>query len=380
MQSTLSLHDYDLTLRDLNALCREAFNRDSVNFDSDFFALGADSLTLVEIQLLIEDRFGISVDWPDILRCRSVSSLAYFLCSQNYQDEAAPKQAALEGVTFYYRIIGKLTANSVPKLIIGGGFQDMYSLPHLESLLASDGPLIFVDVPGTGAADDMPQDASFPFLAACIHKILEVETLQKINLIGISYGGLIALEFSYHWPQKIAHMILIGVAETHPPATRRKLDHALSLLQSGAREQAVVEIVESLMCMDQTKEVQLRDDLYKLLKTALMSYAQTQQSRFEALRKRMTERAPRTTPVKLAAPTLFVTGEHDTITLPEDIAVCAALFETASFYTISEADHLVFIERPTELAEVIIRFVHQMDFTQASYLTRFHLLHETALA
>ncbi|WP_161492416.1 alpha/beta fold hydrolase [Brucella pituitosa] len=380
MQSTLSLHDYDLTLRDINAICREALNRDSLNFDSDFFALGADSLTLVEIQLLIEDKFGIAVDWRDILRCRSVSSLAYFLCSQNYQDEAAPQHAALEGVTFCYRIIGTLAANSVPKLIIGGGFQDMYSLPHLESLLASDGPLIFVDVPGTGAADDIPEDAGFPFLAACINKILEIETLAKINLIGISYGGLIALEFSYHWPEKINHMILVGVAETHPLTARTKLDHALSLLRTGAREQAVVEIVESLMCMDPTKEVQLRDDLHKLLQTALISYAQTQQSRFDALHKRMTERKPRTAPVKLKAPTLFVTGEHDTITLPQDMAACAALFETATFYTISEADHLVFIERPTELAEVIIRFLHAMDLTHMACLKKFHLLPETALA
>ncbi|MQP40329.1 hypothetical protein CQ059_22725 [Brucella pseudogrignonensis] len=148
MPSTLSLHDYDLTLRDINAICREALNRDRLSFDSDFFALGADSLTLVEIQLLIEDKFGIAVDWRDILRCRSVSSLAYFLCSRDYQDAQPHKQAAFNGVTFCYRVIGSLNANSVPKLIIGGGFQDMYSLPHLESLLASDGPLIFVDVPG----------------------------------------------------------------------------------------------------------------------------------------------------------------------------------------------------------------------------------------
>ncbi|NKX17231.1 hypothetical protein HGG75_24955 [Ochrobactrum pseudogrignonense] len=102
----------------------------------------------MEIQLLIEDKFGIAVDWRDILRCRSVSSLAYFLCSRDYQDAQPHKQAAFNGVTFCYRVIGSLNANSVPKLIIGGGFQDMYSLPHLESLLASDGPLIFVDVPG----------------------------------------------------------------------------------------------------------------------------------------------------------------------------------------------------------------------------------------
>lgn len=41
MPSTLSLHDYDLTLRDINAICREALNRDSLSFDSDFFALGS---------------------------------------------------------------------------------------------------------------------------------------------------------------------------------------------------------------------------------------------------------------------------------------------------------------------------------------------------
>lgn len=380
MQSTLSLHDYDLTLRDINAICRDTLNRDSIDFDVDFFALGADSLSLVEIQLLIEDKLGISIDWRDILRCRSVSSLAYFLCAQTFQDAAAHKQVELSGVTFCYRIIGSLDTKTIPKLVIGGGFQDMYSLPHLESLLVGDGPLIFVDVPGTGLADDIPEDEGFPFLAACIHKILEVEALTQINLIGISYGGLIALEFSYQWPQKIAHMILIGVAETHPPQARKRLDRALTLLQSGANEQAVVEIVESLMCMDKEKEVHLRDDLFPLLQTALIFYADTQQARFAALRKRMTERQPRREPVRLTAPTLFVTGEHDTITLPADIAACAALFETAAFFLIADADHLVFIERPRELAEVIIRFVAGADLPDAPYLKKFHLLTESALA
>jgi pimeloyl-ACP methyl ester carboxylesterase/acyl carrier protein len=380
MQSTLSLHDYDLTLRDINAICRDTLNRDSVDFDADFFALGADSLSLVEIQLLIEDKWGIAIDWRDILRCRSVSSLTYFLCAQSFQDAAAHKQATLNGVTFCYRIIGSLATRKIPKLIIGGGFQDMYSLPHLESLLVGDGPLIFVDVPGTGLADDIPEDAAFDFLAACIHKILEVEALTQIDLIGISYGGLIALEFSYQWPQQIAHMILIGVAESHPPAIRKRLDHALTLLQSGAKAQAVIEIVESLMCMDKEKEVHLRDDLYTLLQTALLSHADTQQARFAALRKRMTERQPRTEPVRLNAPTLFVTGEHDTITLPADIAACAALFETAALFMIAEADHLVFIERPKELAEVIIRFVAGADLPDAPYLKKFHLLDESALA
>jgi len=363
--------DYDCAVQVITGICLDALKRDIVDLDADFFTLGADSLTLVAIQLLIDEQLGLSVDERDIYLCRSVSSLAHLLCTYRHQNTCGQQWIELEGVRFCYRIAGSLRADVTPKLVIAGGFQNMYSLPHLESLLVSDGPLIFVDTPGTGAADDMPHDADYRFLAAGLNKILEQENLTKINLIALSYGGPVAIEFSCLWPEKVDHLILISASETQPAAVGQQIGETLDGLNPGMKKQASAEIHPSPVCMVSVKDLELREAVCRLLENAQMSYANSQTARFQRLQQCVAAQQPRALRAPLTAPTLFITGEHDMITPPGSIAESTTLFEQSQFYLIREADHLVWAERPRELAELIIRFVNDVRFPQEPWLKKF---------
>lgn len=70
---------------------------------------------------------------------------------------------------------------------------------------------------------------------------------------------------------------------------------------------------------------------------------------------------------KVSAPVLVFTGEHDTIT-PPPIGRSVAEHLAARFTTIKESDHLVQIERDSELADLMAHFFTDRPLDQLPYL------------
>ncbi|MBD2826335.1 alpha/beta fold hydrolase [Xenorhabdus szentirmaii] len=350
-------------------ICQEVLRVESMNISDDFFSLGADSISLVEIQIFIEQDLGKKIDWSDVLRFRSVESLAAFIDSTHRLPPQDKRDIEWRGVKYAFRVIGDINASTaVPKLIIAGGFQDMYSLPHLEYLLKDDAPLIMVDLPGTGASDDVPQNESFGFLAECVLHILDVLSLQKINLIGISYGGSTALEFSYRWPERINKSVLIGAALTQPLHIQERFDEAFKLLHEEKYEESIEQIISCILCLEPGVDILGRDTTYKLLKTTLQETIRHLGDRHEGLQRRLLTQKKYEKFENFNKPILFVTGERDIITPPENVKYCAAIFSGSIFTTIKKSDHLVMVERPDVLADLLIRFFNDKDFSNTNYL------------
>ncbi|MDX7998469.1 alpha/beta fold hydrolase [Xenorhabdus sp. Reich] len=350
-------------------ICQEVLLVESMSTKNDFFSLGADSISLVEIQIFIEQNLGKKIDWSDVLRFRTVESLAAFIDSTHRIPPEDKRDIEWNGVKYAFRVIGDIsTTTVVPKLIIAGGFQDMYSLPHLEYLLKDDGPLIMVDLPGIGSADDIPDNKGFDFLAECTRHILDVLSLPKINLIGISYGGFTAVEFTYRWPERINKSVLIGTALIQPPHIQDRLNKALRLLSEGSYEESIENIISSILCLEPGVDILGKDTTYRLLKTTLQESTRHQGERYEHLQLRLLNKKEYKRADNFNKPILFTTGEYDIITPPENMRLCASIFPGAIFTTIKKSDHLVMVERPDVLADLLIRFFNEQDFTDTDYL------------
>ncbi|MBC8953217.1 alpha/beta fold hydrolase [Xenorhabdus sp. PB62.4] len=360
-------------------ICQEVLHVESVNIKDDFFSLGADSISLVEIQIFIEQNLGKKIDWSDVLRFRNVESLAAFIDSTHRLPPQDRREIEWRGVKYAFRIIGDISAaTTIPKLVIAGGFQDMYSLPHLEYLLKDDGPLIFVDLPGIGSADDIPENLpkkeSFEFLAQCARHILDVLSLQTINLIGISYGGATALAFSYQWPDRINKSVLIGTALTQPPHIQDRLNTALRLLSEGKYEESIEKIISSILCLDPGINILGRDTTYKLLKKTLQESTRHQGEQYEHLQIRLLNQKKYEKAENFNKPILFATGEYDIMTPPEYVKLCASIFPNSIFTTIKKSDHLVMVERPDVLADLLIRFFNGKNLTDNNDLNAIELI------
>jgi len=115
---------------------------------------------------------------------------------------------AVNGTHLYYEIIGK----GAPLVILHGGpgGSHRYFLPYLAGL-ANEFQLFFYDLRGTGLSD-----GELDLAAITIDQYVEdLEAmrvafgLEKISLMGHSWGAIFALAYAYKYQEHLDHLILV---------------------------------------------------------------------------------------------------------------------------------------------------------------------------
>ncbi|MBR62197.1 MAG: hypothetical protein CL904_06055 [Dehalococcoidia bacterium] len=121
-------------------------------------------------------------------------------------------QADVNGTSLYYEVIG----SGNPLLIMHGGlgFDHTYFRPWIDPL-AKDSQLIFYDHRGNGRSDrtkplDNVYHSTWADDANELRKHLGIE---KMVLMGHSYGGVLALHYALQYPETLSGLIL---ATTYP--------------------------------------------------------------------------------------------------------------------------------------------------------------------
>ena len=113
----------------------------------------------------------------------------------------------INGSEIYYKTLGE----GEPLVIVHGGptLEHSYFLPHFESL-AEDFQLIFYDQRASGKSS-IAIDSSTMNLSGFIEDIELIRKqlgLEKINLLGHSWGGLIAMGYGTKYSNRLKHLVL----------------------------------------------------------------------------------------------------------------------------------------------------------------------------
>ncbi len=113
------------------------------------------------------------------------------------------------GVLIYYKTIGQ----GVPLLIVHGGpgASHDYLLPHLLPLLRTN-RLIFIDERGSGRSEKLEDAKQYTVenMVEDVESVRQALHLGKINLLGHSYGGVLAQAYAFKYQQNLSHLILGG--------------------------------------------------------------------------------------------------------------------------------------------------------------------------
>lgn len=113
----------------------------------------------------------------------------------------------INGSEIYYKTMGE----GDPLIIVHGGpvLDHSYLLPHLAAL-AEDYQLIFYDQRATGRSsiEVAPVTMSLDGFVEDIEILRQQLDLGKINLLGHSWGGLIAMKYALKHDDKLNHLIL----------------------------------------------------------------------------------------------------------------------------------------------------------------------------
>ena len=102
-------------------------------------------------------------------------------------------------------------AGSGPPLVLLHGFISDSRVwgPQIDDL-SRDFDVIAWDCPGCGESSDPPEEFTMAEFADCLRELLDHLGVASAHLLGLSWGGTLALEFNRKHPDRVRSLILSG--------------------------------------------------------------------------------------------------------------------------------------------------------------------------
>ena len=270
--------------------------------------------------------------------------------------QAPVQHVKVGGLDVGYRTIGPLgaAADSTPLLMIMGssGTMDLWS-PQFVQALAQGREVVVFDNRGMGETDDPGGAYQFSRLADDTAGVIKALGFDKMDVLGWSMGGDVALDLAVRYPQVVDRLVsYAGDAGSSHAVPMSKKTLAVLTDTSGTAEQRGVRLLTLLFP--------------QAYRSANPAYAES----FPIPTERMS-----TTAIELqdraigawkgcwgglkgiTAPTLFVTGADDAITPARNAVLMAAVVPGAELVRVPGAGHGLMYQDPQKLAAVVMDFL-----------------------
>jgi pimeloyl-ACP methyl ester carboxylesterase len=250
------------------------------------------------------------------------------------------------------RIAWEESGSGWPVLLIHGLGYARWGWEPLVPPLSERYRVISFDNRGIGASSVPPGPYTAAEMASDAVAVLDAAGIDRAHVVGTSLGGMIAQELALGAPDRVDRLVLLsttpGAATGHPmPTVTVQLFAEAASLPADV---ALRRFVENALGPEPDPELTERILAHRLAAPqdpagwAAQAAAGTT---FEA-----GDRVG-----DLAAPTLVLTGTADNVVDHRNSEVLAGLIPDARLELIEGAGHLVFWERPRQVAELIIGFL-----------------------
>jgi proline iminopeptidase len=254
-------------------------------------------------------------------------------------------------------------------VVLHGGpdFDHAYLLPELDGL-ASAARLVYYDQRGRGrsSSDVTPEDVTIDSEIEDLDRLREHLGLERVSLLGHSWGGLLAMEYAARHPDRLERLVLLNIApgsHTDRQLTRERRERteveALAKMRAIAETAAFTEgdVATEAEYYRAHFGATVRDPelLDQIVGRLRVHFTPADILKARAIENRLYDQTwnrPEYDVVArlrgLAAPTLVLHGEHDLI--PAECARHAAeAVERARFFLLEDCGHFSYLERPAEV-------------------------------
>ena len=177
-------------------------------------------------------------------------------------------------------------------------------------------------------------------LAKFLHDFIEHKQLKKVNLLGNSLGGHIALYYTKHYPEKVTSLILTGSSGLYEKAMGDSFPKrgSYEYIETKAREVFYDPAVATKELVDEVFSTV--NDRVKVLKT--LSIAKS------AIRHNMSKDL-----ANMKQPTCIIWGKQDGVTPPEVADDFHKLLPDSDLFWIDKCGHAAMMERPDQFNEIL---------------------------
>jgi proline iminopeptidase len=288
---------------------------------------------------------------------------------------AREQRVAVEKASLYSREIGR----GQPIVVLHGGpdFDHRYFLPDLDRF-ADEYRLIYYDQRGRGNSADgvRPDDVTLASEIDDLDRVRRHFTLDRVALLGHSWGSVLALEYAIRHPARVSHLILLNPApaSTSDSALLRQyylqklgadMDRQREIVATAAYKEGDPDAVTARYRVHFKPALKQPEHFEKLM--TAMKAAFTQQGKDGIVKARAVEdRLMRETWERdgydllpklgqLNIPTLVIYGDHDFI--PPDVALhIARAIPKARLVKLTDCGHFSFLECAADVRSAFADF------------------------
>jgi len=128
------------------------------------------------------------------------------------------------------------TPNDKPTILLGGIFHNANSLAVIAEPLVKKGEYIIAfDPPGCGLACELDSSFSFQYMVASLEYFIDKHHFEKVNVMGYSFGTLLAYAFAKFYPLRVGKMVLIGAMRLPDSVFAGKIQAAIDAAEQGGK-------------------------------------------------------------------------------------------------------------------------------------------------
>jgi len=281
--------------------------------------------------------------------------------------------ANVNGIRLWYETEG----HGEPLVLVAGGPGDPHTVFHLFfSRLADRQQIVYFDEFGVGKSDRAKSSREYSFASdvANLEGLRKTLGLAKMNLLGQSYGGMVAQAYALKYPQSVERLILVDsfysaqmwqanddnsnreIQNQYPEAWAKlqKL-RATGLRSSAPEHQAIYDSIPLGLFY-----------FYDASKTALLPgdpsnndvyYAIAGDDADFTIGGDIASLDFRADLRKLTMPILVIAGRYDRISLPQFALKYKTYAPQASFVMMEKSGHFPYIEEPQKMLSVLRDFL-----------------------
>lgn len=246
-------------------------------------------------------------------------------------------------------------SHKTPVIFLGGAFQSFSSFKYEVELVLSTHPVILVDFPSQGCNDQLAPELGLDDFAELIELFCQALDLNKVMLLGISYGSAMATIFATAYPHRVERLLLSGITCFRRDSLITLLEDSLDQLKQGNMEAFATTAVCNLINYSRIDKTEVSPTYRRLLFRQISRLNENEQARYIQNTERLLSFSGFTE--FPSCPTLIATGEFDSFTLPSENAAVAAQCADATFVLVHNADHLSQFERKETTSSLFHHFM-----------------------
>lgn len=239
---------------------------------------------------------------------------------------------------------------------------------HLVSALDTDYRIVAPDLFGHGASAKLMGDYSLGAHAATMRDLLDRLGIDRVTLVGHSFGGGIAIQFCYLFPERVERLVLVasgGLGRSVSPllraATVPGAEWLLRVIASGwvrGRAEAAggtlarlgwrpsLEVTEVWRGFSSLADADIRRAFLATTRTVIDPSGQTVFARD-------------TWPMAIEIPTLVVWGTRDKMIPPWHATMAHTAIPGSRVELFEDAGHFPHLDEPERFAELLSDFMKE---------------------